>query len=77
MLCIGIATVDPLADAAKDIPAIPSTDAVLFGRFALKLEFVCGTAEFLSAFALQNAQHLASQNARQPTLFVAAFIRLW
>ncbi|MGP8231853.1 MAG: hypothetical protein ACLQL2_04200 [Methylovirgula sp.] len=51
--CDGGAAAEPPADAAKDTPAIPNTEAVLFGRFALKIGFVCGTAEFLSAFASQ------------------------
>jgi len=38
---------DPPVDAAKDIPAIPSTDTALLGRFPFEARFACGIAEFL------------------------------
>ena len=48
----GGAAVEAPADAAKDTPASPNTDAVLVGRFALEICFGCGTAESLSAFRI-------------------------
>jgi hypothetical protein len=51
--CAGGAAVDAPADAAKDTPASPSTDAVLDERLGLETCFVRATAESLSAFALQ------------------------
>jgi hypothetical protein len=38
---------DPPVDAAKDTPAIPSTDTALIGRFPFAARFACGIAEFL------------------------------
>jgi hypothetical protein len=43
----GIYAGDPPVDAAKDIPAIPSTDTALLGRFPFEARFACGIAEFL------------------------------
>ena len=44
----GISASDPLVDAAKDAPAIPSTDTALLGRFPFEARFACDIAEFLS-----------------------------
>jgi hypothetical protein len=38
---------DPPVDAAKDTPAIPSTDTALLGRFPFEARFASGIAEFL------------------------------
>jgi hypothetical protein len=43
----GIAATEPLADAAKEAPAIPSTDTALLGRLPFKARFACGIAGFL------------------------------
>jgi len=64
--CDGRAATDPPADAAKDTPAIPSTDAALLGRFPFEARFVCGIAEFLPYFS-------SDKYATNP--FIAVFIR--
>jgi hypothetical protein len=46
----GISAGEPPVDAAKDIPAIPSTDTVLLGRFPLEARLACAIAEFLLHF---------------------------
>ena len=45
----GISAGDPPVDAAKDTPAIPSTDTALLvlGRCPFEARFACGIAEFL------------------------------
>ena len=43
----GISAGDPPVEAAKDTPAIPSTETALLGRFSLEARFACGIAEFL------------------------------
>ncbi|HLH12576.1 MAG TPA: hypothetical protein VKV77_11955 [Methylovirgula sp.] len=43
----GISADDPVADAASETPAIPSTDTALLGPLPLEARFVCDMAEFL------------------------------
>jgi hypothetical protein len=46
----GISADDPLVDAAKDTPAMPSTETALFGRFPFETRFVCAIAEASPTF---------------------------
>jgi hypothetical protein len=46
----GISAGDPPVDAAKDTPAIPSTDTALLGRFPFEARFAWGIGELSSAF---------------------------
>jgi hypothetical protein len=46
----GISAVDPPVDAAKDTPAIPSTDRALLGRLLFGARFDCGIEESLLHF---------------------------
>jgi hypothetical protein len=73
----GISAGDPPVDAARDMPAIPSTDAALLGRFPFEARFACAIAEFLLYFPstksatnvlLQNAGVLARNLARSTLL---------
>jgi hypothetical protein len=49
--CEGVSATNALVDAAKEAPAIPSTDTALLGRFAFEARFACDIAEFLLYFA--------------------------
>jgi hypothetical protein len=60
----GISASDPPADAAKDAPAIPSTDTALLGRFPFEARFACDIAEFLSI----------EQMRGEPAALVALFV---
>ncbi|MGC2836206.1 MAG: hypothetical protein WA238_19195 [Methylocella sp.] len=47
---------DPPVEAANDIPAIPSTDTDLLGRFSLEARFACDIEEFLLYSLRTNAR---------------------
>jgi hypothetical protein len=65
----GISAVDPPVDAAKETPAIPSTDRALPGRLLLGARFDCGIEEFLLYFPL-------TSRATNPLHPLALFVRL-
>jgi hypothetical protein len=70
----------PLADAAKEAPAIPSTDAALLERLPLKARFTCDIAEFLlylgSIECASNFTQLYHFSGGMDTLLCGAFALL-
>jgi hypothetical protein len=47
VFCEGVSATNALVDAAKEAPAIPSTDTALLARFPFEARFACDIAEFL------------------------------